>query len=397
MAGLSWFLEGDVALSSLRIPKRYLAALAIVALVKLVLAACISTLNPSFWMDPARVELIPQNQILLAGGAQRWIYTFLGWDSAWYASIAAHGYSFSGQSYAFPPGFPILAQLLQPLLGGTLVALIVCGLVTGVLWVPIYQSVAEHYMGRGAAMVSAFIFALSPFTLLFTTVAYSEGLFLLATLAAWKFYLDKRYLPASFAAAGATLIRIPGFLIALPMFLGLLFSRESDSKRRAVLVALPTVAALLAWGAYMGFSAGDPLAIIHITEWSAMYNLLTYISTILPIGGAAALSFPVAGLEIHWLLPVSIWFSILLLPLLVWRVARMDRALAAYCFVYLVSIFAFGAVVSYPRFMSVLFPIWLPFSGLVARRRWMIPILVVTSVASCLILWLGFVSGVFVG
>ncbi len=398
MARLSWFLEGDIAISSLRVPRRYLATLAIVAVVKLVLAAVVSTLSPSsFWMDPTRVEPLPQNQILLSDGAPRWAYTFLGWDSTWYASIAARGYSFSGQSYAFLPGFPILAQLLQLLLGGALVALVVCGLVVGVLWVPVYQSVAEHYMGRNAATVSTLILALSPFALLFTTVAYSEGFFLLATIAAWKLYLEKRYLTASFAAAGAALIRIPGFLIALPMFLGLLFSREGDGRRRAIMVALPTVATLLAWGAYIGLSAGDPLAIIHTTEWSAMYNLPTYISTILSMGGAAALSFPVAGFEIHWLLPVSIWFSILLPPLLAWRVARMDRALAAYCFVYLASIFAFGAVVSYPRFMAVLFPIWLPFSGLVARGRWMVPIMVATSVASCLVLWLGFVSGVFVG
>jgi hypothetical protein len=397
LARLRWLLEGDIAVSSLRISRRYLAILTIVALVKLLLAAIVEALGPSFWMNFSRVEPLPQNQIFLTGGVPHWVYTFLGWDSAWYASIAAHGYSFSGQSYAFLPGFPIFTQLLQPLFSGTLVALVTCSLIVGLLWVPLYQSVAEHYIGRDAAMVSALVFALSPFTLLFTTVAYSEGLFLLVTLAAWKLYLDERYLPASVAAGVAALIRIPGFLTVLPMFLTLFSSRKSGSRRRAFLVTLPTLVALLSWFAYMDLSAGGPLAIIHTTEWSSLYNLPTYISTILPWSGAAALSFPGSGLEIHWLLPISIWSSILLPPLLAWRVARIERALAIYCFAYIASIFAFGGVVSYPRFMAILFPLWLPFSELVARKRFITPVLVAASVASCLALWLGFVSGVFVG
>jgi hypothetical protein len=380
----------------LRIPRRYLTSLAIVAVVKLLLAAIVGALGSGFWMDPSGVGSLPQNQILLEGGAPRWVYMFLGWDSAWYASIAAHGYYFSGQSYAFPPGFPLLAQLLQPLIGGTLVALVVCSLVAGLLWVPVYQSVAEYYLGRSTAMVSSLVFVLSPFTLLFTTVAYSEGLFLLATLLVWRLFLDKRYLPASLAAAIAAIIRIPGFLIVLPMFLGLLSSRVGGDRRKAFLMILPTVSVLLAWVAYMGLSAGDPLAIIHTTEWSGNYNLLTYLSTVLP-GGVAAISFPGTGLDLHLLLPIAVWFSILLPPVLVLRVARIDRNLAIYCTAYIASMFAFGGLVSYPRFMTVLFPLWLPFSALVVRGKWVAFTIIAASVITCLILWLGFVNGVFVG
>ncbi len=320
----------------------------------------------------------------------------MGWDSAWYASIAAHGYNFSGQSYAFAPGFPLLTQLLQPFVGGTLVALVVCNLVAGLLWVPVYQSVAEHYIGREIAIVSALLFALSPFTLLFTTVAYSEGLFLFTTLLAWRLFQDKKYLPASLAAAVSTLIRIPGFLIALPMFIDLLSSKVGSDRRKAFLMILPTVSVLLAWVTYMGLSAGDPLAIIHTTEWSSNYNLLTYLSTVLP-SGVAAISFPGTGLDLHMLLPIAVWFSILLPPFLVWRVARIDRNLAIYCTAYIASMFAFGGLVSYPRFMTVLFPLWFPFSALVVRGKWVAFTIIAVSVITCLILWLGFVSGVFVG
>ncbi len=128
-----------------------------------------------------------------------------------------------------------------------------------------------------------------------------------------------------------------------------------------------------------------------------MYALPTYLTGILPTGGLGALSFPVAYLNVHWLLPLAIWGSILLPPLLTWRLRGVDRGLYVYCLVYLAGVFAFGAAVSLPRFVSVLFPLWIPFSGTFASRRWFEPVVIVGFVAACLVLWVGFIGGVFVG
>jgi hypothetical protein len=404
MSRFGGLLEGDYKVLSFKVPRRYVACASLVAIVKLVLAAILYVVQglgsvDGFWMDAARVAPIVQNEILVDAGSRafRWAYLFLGWDGAWYASIAARGYSFSDQSFAFMPALPVLARLLQVALGSPIPALVVCSLVFGVLWVPLYESVAEHYMGKRAAFLSSVVFALSPFTLLFTTMAYTEGLFLLLTLAAWKFYLDKRYLPASVASAAAALVRIPGFLIVLPMVLGLLASRGRGDRLRAALIGVPTALSLLSWVVFMGLSTGDPLAVIHNTEWSGMYALPTYLTGVLPTGGLGALSFPVAYLNVHWLLPLAIWGSILLPPLLTWRLWGVDRGLCVYSLVYLASFFAFGAVVSLPRFISVLFPLWIPFSGAFASRRWFEPVVIVGSVAACLVLWVGFIGGVFAG
>lgn len=403
MVESSGLLEGDIGVFYFKIPKRYVVSLAIVTVVKLVLAAVLYFLLglgsfDSFWMDTTRVEPLAQNNILLEVGSQatRWAYLFLGWDSAWYASITAHGYSFSNQSYAFLPGLPILARGLQIFLGSPIVALVVCCFIFGVLWIPIYQSVAEHYMGHRAAFVSSLIFALSPFTLLFTTVAYTEGPFLFFTLVAWKLYLDRRYLSTSLVSAAASLMRIPGFLIVLPIMVDLSTSRKRGSRLRAVLIGLPTVVVLICWIIFMGLSVGDPFAILHTTEWSEMYSLPTYLMYILPEGGFGALSFPIASLEIHLLLPVSIWCAILLSLILIWRVSKFDRSLSLYCVAYVMGLFAFGALVSFPRFMTALFPLWLPFTGAIISRKWSVILFIVASVASGLLLWAGFLSGVFV-
>jgi hypothetical protein len=396
-------LNNEYNLLHLRIPVRYILSTSIVALIKLFLAAVLYLSLQlgsvdGYWMDATRVDPLVQNEILIdaSSKAVRWVYLFLGWDGAWYASIAAKGYSFTDQSFAFMPGLPFLARLLQTIIGGILPALVVISLIFGLIWVPLFQSIAEHYSGKQVAFISSILFALSPFTLLFTTIAYAEGFFLFTTLAAWRLYLGKKYLAASMVAALVTLVRVPGFLIVLPMVIDLLGSRTDRSRLKSVLIGIPTMLALLCWVAFMGFN-GDPLAILHTTEWSGMYTLPTYFGFVLPAGGFNALSFPVAYLNIHWLTSLAIWGSILLLPFLLWRLWLTNHSLGIYCLAYLAGVFAFGAAVSTPRFLVVLFPLWFPISETVTSRRWACVPLIVGSVIVCGILWASFLGGVFVG
>ena len=402
MTRFDGLLDGEFQLLFFTIPRRYVLSLSLVVLVKLAMTAALYFSlgigsEMTFWMDPSKVSPLPQNEILLSeNGAFGWVYLFLGWDSAWYVSIASGGYSFSSQSFAFMPGLPALASLLGVFLSSPLPAIALICLLSGVLWITLFESVAEHYMGRREAFLGTLLFALSPFTLLFTTVAYTEGLFLLLTLTAWKLYLDKRYFSASLTSALVALVRIPGFLIVLPMIVGLLSIREKDYRLKGLLIGAPTVFVLLLWAGYMWFSTGDPIALFHNSEWSGMYTLLTYLTGILPSTGIAALFFPVPYLNIHWLLSAAIWGSILLLPFLTWRLYLFDRGLVLYCLAYITGVLVFGAVVSLPRFMAVLFPLWLPIASLL-RGRWWTPLLIMASIIICFFLWTGFIGGVFVG
>jgi len=400
---LSGILDTEYKLLHIRIPMRYILSTSIIAFIKFFLAAVIYNSQQvgsvdGYWMDVARVEPLVQNEILIDAGSRlvRWVYLFLGWDAAWYASIAAKGYSFSDQSFAFMPGLPFMARILQAALGGILPSLVICSLTFGLVWVPLFQSITEHYSGKPVAFLGSILFALSPFTLLFTTVAYSEGLFLFTTLAAWRLYLGKKYFAASIVSALATLVRVPGFLIILPMVIDLWSSRCGRSHMKAALIGIPTLLALLCWVGIMGLN-GEPLAILHTTEWSRMYTLPTYFTSVLPANGFSALSFPVAYLNIHWLTPIAVWGSILLLPFLLWRLWSIDHSLGVYCITYLAGVFAFGAAVSTPRFLAVLFPLWFPISEAVASKRWAWVPIVIGFVVACSILWVGFLDGIFVG
>lgn len=117
---------------------------------------------------------------------------FFGWDSAWYLSIVEKGYAFSNQSYAFFPGLPILSWLLNLVLQNSVLTLVVITTFFDVLWIPIYQLVAEIYLDKSKALKSTLLYALFPYVSLFTTVTYSEVLFLFSTLSAWYFFKKQK-------------------------------------------------------------------------------------------------------------------------------------------------------------------------------------------------------------
>jgi hypothetical protein len=180
------------------------------------------------------------------------------------------------------------------------------------------------------------------------------------------------------------------------MAFGLLRSPNGGGRVKATLIGIPTALALFGWAAFMGLS-GDPLAILHTTEWSGMYTLPMYFIRVLPAGGLNALSFPVAYLNVHWLLPLAVWSSAFLLPLSLRKLWEMNRSLGIYSLAYLAGVFAFGAAVSAPRFLAVLFPMWLPLSEAVEARRWALFLLIAGFVLVCGMLWVGFLRGIFVG
>ena len=191
------FFKDDLTFLRLRVPKRLVTAFLVVLVTKIVISAFIYysanvQSSGTFWMDPNRVFSWDQNKVFLenVNKTPNWAYLFVGWDSAWYLSIMTRGYAFSTQSYTFTPGLPVFGKLFSLLFQNPVVSIALCALMFGVLWIPFFQLIAEKYMSKQAALASTLLFALSPYVFLFTSVAYSEGLFLFFTLSAW--YLFKK-------------------------------------------------------------------------------------------------------------------------------------------------------------------------------------------------------------
>ena len=357
----------------------------------------------TFWSDPQKVYSWEQNAVFLqgTGNTGKWPLTFLGWDSAWYLNILSRGYAFSPQTYAFSPGVPFFGAAFNTILQNPMVSLVVTTLIFGVLWIPLYQLFAEFYMGKRAALASALLLAFSPYLFVFTTVAYSEGVFLFFTLSTWYLFKKGKVAYSSVLAAVTALTRIVGVLVILPMLFGSLKQKSVHRLRNVILSLLP-IAALVLWFMYCGFTANDLLAPVHTTEWTGLYSLRTLLLEGIPQKGIQAIlaaPYQYYPIPTHWHLPAGVVCA-LVIPLFLFRKAwKMDKSLAIYSLASYFGILLFGALVSTPRFISVLFPLWIPLTaGLSLNKKSLVFVTVVAGVfyVVALSLWISFLNGQFI-
>jgi hypothetical protein len=356
----------------------------------------------TFWSDPIRVYSWAQNNVFLKnpGVMGNWPLTFLGWDSAWYLSIMTKGYEFSAQSYTFSPAFPFFAKLANLVFQSPMVSLALTALVFGVLWIPLYQLLAESYIGKKAALFSTLLLSFSPYIFVFTTVAYSEGLLLFFVLGAWVLFRKGRMFGAVAFAMIAPLTRIMGILVVLPM-LYVSFKQKSHRVRNMFLSLLP-IASLTAWFVGLGFSVGDFLAPVHTSEWAQLYSFRTLLTEGIPRYGMKALleaPFQPSPIPTDWFLPFAVLLALLVPIFLFSGTWKKDKSLWLYSLAGFGGILYFGALVSVPRFVSVLFPFWIPFMANFSGKKKSIIIVTIVAIIFYIVaidLWLSFLNGQFI-
>jgi hypothetical protein len=188
---------------------------------------------------------------------------FTHWDGKWYELIATRGYEY-GADYAtkrytisFPPLFSIVTYSVMSLfrlpfeIAGTLVnnAAFLGTLLLLFTWV-------EQQYSTKIARWSTIAMAWCPYSL-YGTVAYTEGLFLLLTMAALYAFDRKRYVWASVCGSLATVTRFFGTALIPTLLL------VAWRQRRGAIAYVSALAMGLGWLcflAYCGWRWGDPLA-----------------------------------------------------------------------------------------------------------------------------------------
>jgi hypothetical protein len=253
-------------------------------------------------------------------------------------------------------------------------------------------------MEKRLALVSTLIFALSPFTLLFSTVAYAEGVFLLLSLGSWWLCLNDRFGSATIVAAFSAATRPVGLLLALPICLKALKTKRIKhiSEKLFIFIA-PSFGYLSAW-VNGWLITGNLYAIIMVNEWGTMYSFFTFLTRLLPVYLLGSFSIITQYLTVNPLLPYFIILFLILTPIISICLTRIDKELAIYSLTYYAGILVFGAILSTPRYFSFLFPLWLnpSISRAFLGKRVIIPYLTL-SVVITIVLWLSFLNGVFVG
>lgn len=278
------------------------------------------------------------------------LYLFTIWDSGFFMGIAEFGYTFRFPGdYAFLPAYPLVIRALLLVTRDITLSAVLPALVFGIAWMPFFQSIAERYMSRSEALGCTLVTAFFPFVFIYTTIAYSEPLFILASVACWYFYTKDRMLYAGLMAAVATVTRSVGIFIVAPIFLDLLFRR----RWKRLLHTFVPILILLGWFYYSFLTTGD-----WLMSWSAQKYFGSQESwfrhSVAPLFVDLGISFtPTGYFTIGFIAIVG------LLAFLSWR---FDWRLGVYSIVSFLPIVGFTTLgIAYVRYFSFIFPIWLNF------------------------------------
>ena len=324
------------------------------------------------------------------------------WDSVHFQTIAAQGYVREDLA-AFFPLYPLLARVAgwattSLLLGGLLVSL--AAFLAGLYAV---HRLAELELGPEAARRTVWLVAFFPAAVFFSAF-YTEALFLALTAGAMYLARTGRFAQACLLGALASATRNTGVLVAVPIALLYLYGpREEEtpptpgrSRRARIRPRFPVRAdflwllavplGLIAYSAFQWVKFDDPLATWHVqTFWSrGFHGPFSAVAYAIPetieaagelfTGSNDTFESPAAKLALFGALALAI-------VALVGVFRRLPVAYGAYA---LVALFAplsspwpEHPLMSFPRFLAVLFPIHMWLAIHTADRRRFAAVLVV--------------------
>lgn len=258
------------------------------------------------------------------------------WDAVWYLTIAERGYELDAVRPAFFPLYPLLAQgagavVASTLLGGILVSLLAFGVALYLL-----RRLTALELGPEAARAAVWLTAAFPAALFFSAV-YSEALFLALSVGCVYAARTDRWAWAGVLGLLATSTRSAGIILLVPL-------------------------AVLLWqhrgaGLWQGASAA----------WGGVRQLRS--------GSAERIFFAPAGgdpVEVARMNLQLFGFLVLALVALVGAARRLSPLYAAYVLAALALPLSTPVeaqpLMSLPRFVAVLFPLFMWGGWWLARR-----------------------------
>lgn len=325
------------------------------------------------WSD-ANPGLIPSTE--------KWLWLFNAGDAPHFALLAALGYSHP--YYVFLPGYPILIRFVSLLVGDYWFGAFLVAQAFALASIVVFQLLAEQYMHRDEALAATLLMATFPYISLFTTLSYSEAVFLFSTLSTWYFYKKGRIGVSSLLAGLASVTRIYGAAILLPVLSDIV---KRKRYRELLYLAIP-VAAMASWVFYCYLSTGDPLA-----SWTdeQVFTKASDSKT----GLVQSILFQLLRGVVGKTLDPAVLASVVLFAYLIARIWKVDRLL----WVYAVSMFSLlllfvTAHISLLRFLSFIFPIWLTVK---VRNPVVVAVCIALFAPVMLLLWLYTMTVFFIG
>ena len=301
---------------------------------------------------------------------------FYWFDANNYLTIAQHGYA-NPKFAAFFPLFPYLMRLLGQLIGLIPAGLVIPNVAFAAALVLFRAEAASHYDPRRADLAT-WALAVWPWSNFFT-YPYTESLFLLLVVAAFRLMAYRQWVLAGLLGALAAATRAPGLLLVFAFGAEAVEAGRLWGRRRVsgpAIAALVTPIGLIAFAALLWRVRGDPFAFWHAEEtWVIHRNLLFPVGQVLLlVEQQNPFKTESLGLPVVIMFAAGAWW--------VWQ--NLPRRYGVFTVVTVVF-FAYqgwhlGQYHSEPRYLLADFPCFIAFGAFLARHdRFQVPWFVLSS------------------
>jgi hypothetical protein len=292
---------------------------------------------------------------------------FFRWDSNWYLSIVQNGYSYVPgiqSKVAFFPLYPSLVKIFSFGLADVRITGIVLSNVALLLaMIYLFRLVNLDFQNTKIPLNSVLFALIFPASFFFS-IFYAESLFFFLTVACFYYARRNRWFLSSLFGFFAALTRALGVFIFIPILIEYVaptpFRGINLSKiKKDILCLLLIPAGLLTYMAYLYIRFNEPLAFLKAEiAWSRVFVLgpltLQSLFSYDPFYRFTFLGFVV--------------LSILMLVFLVYSKVRISYIV--YTAVELFIILSSSLLESLPRYVSVLFPLYIGFALMAKNRFW---------------------------
>lgn len=152
------------------------------------------------------------------------------WDTIHYLEIAIFGYDFDSINTVWPPLYPFLIKIITLLTNNPLKsAIFISNFFTVSSYFLLYY-LTKTYFNKTIAQKTIIFLSLFPSSF-FLIAGYTESLFLFLSLVVFFAIRDKKWELAGIACALATLTRVQGLFLLLPIIVAAIQTYKKDSAR----------------------------------------------------------------------------------------------------------------------------------------------------------------------
>jgi hypothetical protein len=305
------------------------------------------------------------------------------WDGRWFAHIAVSGYD-TDAATAFFPLYPLVLRVgIEAGLGVAAFGVLVSTVATLASFYFIF-ALARTWYDERVALASIVTLAFFP-TAFYLNAVYSDALFLaLSSGALWALYVRRQLMVAGALACFAALTRNAGGLLILPLAYEWLRNRREFGWTAVIGVAGPVVG-LLSYAFYLWRRSGDPLLFSAAYEQNWHRELTNPLATLRDAfaHGHDGVSYLVPGrlLETTSVFPslllsntLNVFFLGFALSAVILAARRVPIGALLYAIPVALGPLALNdprglPLISYPRYVLVIFPLFIAVAVVLARSR----------------------------